>query len=309
MQVEQELAAFAPDRETVLTVGVFDGVHLGHRHLLDYLKRQASAGDYLAGVVTFIQHPLEVLSPQTRLVRLTTLEERASLIREQGIDLVVPLSFTAELAQLSARDFVSLLLHHLKMRGLVVGPDFALGKGREGDAFRLHELGKELGFWVEVVTPRLVDGEVASSTNIRQALARGDVTTVRRLLGRPYALVGPVGRGEERGRLLGFPTANLQVNSGQALPGDGVYATRAYLGNRSFLSVTNIGTRPTFGEGQRTVEVYLLGFDGGLYGEQLRLELVERLRPEKRFSSPEELTAQIRRDVDQAVSALTRADP
>ena len=118
-----------------------------------------------------------------------------------------------------------------------------------------------------------------------------------------------MGRGEERGRLLGFPTANLQVNSGQALPGDGVYATRAYLGNRSFLSVTNIGTRPTFGEGQRTVEVYLLGFDGGLYGEQLRLELVERLRPEKRFSSPEELTAQIRRDVDQAVSALTRADP
>ena len=309
MQVEEELAQFAPEKESVLTIGVFDGVHLGHRHLLDFLQRQASAGDYLAGVVTFAQHPLQVLSPQIHLLRLTTLEERIRLIHEMGIDLVIPLSFTSELAQLPARDFVTLLHKHLRMRGLVVGPDFALGKGRGGDVFKLHSLGRELGFWVEVVSPKVVDGDMASSTNIREALAEGDVATVKRFLGRPYALTGPVGRGDERGRQLGFPTANLEVNSGQALPGDGVYATRAYVGDIAFLSVTNIGTRPTFGEGERTVEVYIIGFEGGLYGEELRLELVDRLRPEKRFSGPEELKAQISQDVEQAISVLTKVDP
>ena len=303
------MARFAPERESVLTIGVFDGVHVGHQHLLDYLKRRALAGDHLAGVVTFVQHPLEVLSPRTQLLRLTSQEERTRLLHELGIDFVVPLSFTSEMAQLPAADFVSLLRKHLRMRGLVVGPDFALGKGREGDVFTLHSLGKELGFWVEVVSPMVLDGDVASSTNIRQALAQGDVATVRRLLGRPYALIGQVGHGDERGWQLGFPTANLEVNSRQALPSDGVYATRAYVGNQAFLSVTNIGKRPTFGEGKRTVEVYILGFEGGLYGEQLRLELVDRLRPEKRFSSPEELKAQIGKDVEQAISILTKAAP
>ena len=308
MQVEEELAKFTPPRESVLTIGVFDGVHLGHQHLIGYLKRQALAKDYIPGVVTFREHPIQVIAPQTKLLRLTSLEERIRLLGELGIELVVPLSFAPELAQLPARDFVTLLQKHLKMRGLVVGPDFALGRNREGDVFALRSLGKETGFWVDVVAPKMIKGEVVSSTSIRQALAQGDMSKAKHLLGHSYTLVGQVGHGAERGRRLGFPTANLEVNSGQALPSDGVYATRAYLANHAYPSVTNIGTRPTFGKGERTVEIYLLGFEGGLYGQELRVELVERLRAERCFSGPEELRAQIGQDVKRAKSLLDKAE-
>ena len=304
MQIEAELAGFTPRQETVLTIGVLDGVHLGHQELIGYLRRQALARDYLPGAVTFRNHPLDVLSPQTHLPRLTSLEERTRLLQGLGIELIVPLSFTPDLAQLAAGDFVALLQKYLKMRGLVIGPDFALGRGREGDVSALHSLGKERGFWVDVIPPKVINGEVVSSTSIRQALAKGDMSKVKRLLGRPYALTGQVGHGAGRGRQLGFPTANLEINSRQALPADGIYATRAYVAGHTYPSVTNIGTRPTFGEGQRTVEVYLLDFEGALYTQELRLELIEHLRAEKRFSNPEELKAQISRDVEQARSIL-----
>jgi riboflavin kinase/FMN adenylyltransferase len=232
------------------------------------------------------------------------LEERTRLLQGLGIELIVPLSFTPDLAQLAAGDFVALLQKYLKMRGLVIGPDFALGRGREGDVSALHSLGKERGFWVDVIPPKVINGEVVSSTSIRQALAKGDMSKVKRLLGRPYVLTGQVGHGAGRGRQLGFPTANLEINSRQALPADGIYATRAYVAGHTYPSVTNIGTRPTFGEGQRTVEVYLLDFEGALYTQELRLELIERLRAEKRFSNPEELKAQISRDVERARSIL-----
>jgi riboflavin kinase/FMN adenylyltransferase len=304
--VEEELKEFTPQRETVLTIGVFDGIHLGHQHLIEYLKRQALMRDYLPGVVTFRRHPQQVLSPQTHLHYLTTLEERIRLLKGLGIELIVPLPFNLELAQLPARQFASLLQTHLRMRGLVVGPDFAMGQGREGDVSTLHSLGKEMGFWVDVVLPKIVNGEVVSSTIIRQALAQGDMLKVRRLLGRPFSLSGKVVHGTERGKQLGFPTANLGVNSGQALPIDGVYVTRAYLGSHAYPSVTNIGIRPTFGQGERAVEVYLLDFKGQLYGQGLRIELVERLRDERRFPTLEELKAQINRDVEQAISILER---
>jgi riboflavin kinase/FMN adenylyltransferase len=306
MQVEEELAEFAPQRESVLTIGVFDGVHLGHQHLIEYLKRQALVRDYQSGVVTFAKHPLQLLSPQTPLHHLTSLEERIKLLQQQGVEFVVPLSFTVELAQLPARSFVALLQKHLKMRGLVVGPDFALGKGREGDVFFLHSLGKELGFTVDVVSPKILDDESVRSTAIRQALSHGDIQKVSKFLGRHFSLSGQVIHGDERGKHLGFPTANLAVNSDQALPADGVYVTRAYLGNNTYSSVTNIGRRPTFGQGERIVEVYLLDFVGGVYGEELKIELLERLRDEKLFSDPEELKAQISKDIVQAREILGR---
>ncbi|HJX69899.1 MAG TPA: bifunctional riboflavin kinase/FAD synthetase [Dehalococcoidia bacterium] len=308
MRVEEELAKFTPQREAVLTIGVFDGVHLGHQHLIQYLKRQALVRDYLGGVVTFANHPQQFLSPQTSLACLTSLEEKVGLLRQLDIELIVPLSFTLELAQLPAHHFVYLLQKHLKMRGLVVGPDFALGQGREGDVFFLHSLGKEAGFTVDVVSPKVIDGEPVSSTIIRQALAQGDMQKVNRLLGRPFSLSGQVAHGVERGKHLGSPTANLSVNSAHALPADGVYVTKAYLSNHAYPSVTNIGFRPTFGEGERTVEVYLLDFEGRLYGKELKIELLERLRDERRFPNPEELKAQISRDVEQAREILEKGE-
>ncbi len=304
MKVEEELSEFATQRDTVLTIGVFDGVHIGHQRLMEYLKRQALAEDRQPGVVTFRGHPQHVISPKTPLYRLVPLDERIRAIREMGIDLVVPLSFNLELARVPARDFVALLQKYLRMRGLIIGADFALGKGREGDPIALRQMGQDMGFWVEVFAPQLIDGEVVSSTAIRQALSVGDVKKVTRLLGRPLVLHGRIVHGDERGKQLGFPTANLAFTRGQALPEDGVYVTKAYLGGQALPSVTNIGKRPTFGENRRTVEVYLIGFSGEIYGEVLRVELVDRLRGEKRFSSPEELKAQISQDVEKARSML-----
>ena len=307
MRVEAELREYVPQRETALTVGVFDGVHLGHRHLLDYLRRQAMSKDYLPGLVTFRSHPLHTISPESPISYLTSLDERIRLIRQLGIDLVVPLSFDRDLAQIPARRFLSLLHEHLKMRGLVVGPDFALGQNREGDVFALNALGKELGFWVDVIRPEMINGEVISSTSIRKALAGGDISKVNRLLGRHFALTGKVAYGRGRGRQLGFPTANLAVSADQAIPADGVYATRARLAGSTYSSVTNIGKRPTFGAGVRTVETYLVGYDGVAYEEELRVDFIERLRPEKRFDNPDELMAQMKKDVDQALAVLGKA--
>jgi riboflavin kinase / FMN adenylyltransferase len=306
MQVEEELKRFAPQRDTVLTIGVFDGVHLGHQRLIDYLKRQALPGDKLPGVVTFRTHPRLVINSATTLHFLTSLEERIRLLEGLGVELVVPLTFDREVASLTAREFTTLLQQHLRMRGLVVGPDFALGRKREGDASALHKIGKESGFWVEVVSPGMANGEVISSTAIRQALSRGDMAKVNRLLGRSFSLAGKVVHGDERGKQLGFPTANVEMSAQQAIPGDGVYVARTHLGARAYPSVTNIGKRPTFGKGERTVEVHLIGFSGLAYGEDIRVEIVERLRPERHFPTPEDLKQQISRDVEAAVSILDK---
>lgn len=304
MQLISELASFSLERETLLTVGVFDGVHLGHQHLIKKLIQQAATRNLLSVVVTFNSHPQNVLLPQTKLARLTTVEERTRLLRGLGVELVVPLNFSTEVAALSAREFVSLLQMNLRMRGLIIGPDFALGRGREGDATVLQTLGQELGFTVEVVEPLISGGSLVSSTAIREALSQGDMRATSKFLGRYFRLSGLVIGGMERGHGLGFPTANIGVDSDQALPIDGVYATLGYVGDKVYKSVTNIGIRPTFGDGQRTIEVFLIDFAGDIYGEKLAVELVERLRGEMRFADAKELSAQIGRDVEQARSIL-----
>jgi riboflavin kinase/FMN adenylyltransferase len=306
VQLISELSSFTPERETLLTIGVFDGVHLGHRHLISKLTQRAAEGNFLSGVVTFNSNPKAVLSPKTKLARLTTLEERVTLLKNLGVDLVVPLTFTKEVAALNAREFVLYLKRYLKMRGLVIGPNFALGRGREGNAATLHSLGQELGFTVEIVRPLTVESTLVSSTAVRAALARGDMNTTTKLLGRYFSLSGPVAGGFERGHILGFPTANIQLEPEQAVPEDGVYATLAHIGNKVYQSVTNIGVRPTFGKGERAVEVHILDFAGDLYSRKLTIELVERLRAEVKFANPEELTAQIRQDIEQARSILEK---
>ena len=304
MQIEDELAGFIPPQNTILTIGVFDGVHIGHQHLFAYSLRQALVRDCLAGVVTFSTHPREILSPQTRLPYLTGLAERIRLIKDHSMELVTVLSFTPELSQIPARQFTTLLQKHPKMQGLVIGPDFTLGRDKEGDAFLLHTLGREMGFTVEVVPPALIKGEVVSSTAIRRDLAEGNMSKVMKFLGRPFSLTGLVVHGAGRGRPLGFPTANLLPPLSQALPPDGVYVSRAYLNYHSHPAVTNIGRCPTFGEGERTVEVHLLDFSGEVYGQEIKIELIERLREERRFSSVEELIEQIKKDVEQARKML-----
>ena len=305
----QELAAFVPERDTALTVGVFDGVHRGHRHLLAWLKDRAAWRGLASGVITLHPHPALVFDPLAPIVYLTTLEERLDLLRAGGVDFVLPLTFTPEVAQLSARDFAALLRDKLRMRFLLIGPDFALGRKREGNAEVLTQLGAEMGFEVETAGPLVEGGRVLSSSAVREALAAGDMGTVGNLLGRPFSLHGPVVRGVERGRIMGFPTANIAVGSGMALPEFGVYATRAHLGDAAYKSVTNIGRRPTFDDGERTVEVYIMDFAGDIYGRELRIDVLKRLRGETRFADPHELSEQIRRDVADAQEYLESQPP
>ena len=304
MQVETELSMLSPDKDTILTIGVFDGVHLGHKHLIAELKKQAKEKNSLSGTVTFNQHPVAVLSSRTGLPFLTDLATRTDLLKQEGIDIIAVLSFTRETAQLEAREFVGLLKEHFKMHGLIIGPDFVLGRERGGNIALLRKLGQEMDFSVTVVPPLEIDGEIVSSTAIRNALASGDVEKVQKLSGRPFNLHGVIIRGTGRGAELGFPTANLDIDPQQALPADGVYATRAHVDAETYKSMTNIGTCPTFNGTKRTVEVYILEYHGNLYGKALKIDIMKRLRPEKRFHSPEQLVTQMVEDVKQGSALL-----
>lgn len=306
MQASEELAKFTPERPTVLTIGVFDGVHLGHQFLMNKVIGRARELGFLSVVVTLHPHPRAVLSEQFEPRYICSLSERIATIKSLGVDMVVPMTFTPELSRLNAREFIGLLREHLKMRELLVGADFALGRGRAGDVGALVAMGKEQGFQVTVVPPLVQNTEIVSSTSIRNALADGDVAKAARQLGRPVNLFGEVVEGDQRGRAIGFPTANLAYERERALPADGVYATRACLKDLCYDSVTNIGIRPTFSGKERTVEVFLIGFQGDIYRQELRIELVERLRGEQRFAGIEDLKDQIARDVETAKAALRR---
>jgi len=304
MQVEEELAGLSPSKDMLLTIGVFDGVHLGHKYLMSQLKEQAKQRNLLSGVVTFRHHPQEVLLPQTKLPFLTDLTERTNLLKNEGVEAVIILSFTNELAQLSAHQFVSLLKKYLRMRGLVIGPDFALGRNQEGNTNTLRTLGQHMNFSVTVIPPIAINGEVVSSTAIRNALANGDMKRVLNLAGRPFSLNGRVTSGTGRGLKLGFPTANLDIALEQALPAEGVYATWAYIDDKAYQSMTNIGKRPTFGNSKPTVEVYVLDYHSDLYGRQLKIDIMARLRSEKRFDTVDELKKQIAEDIKQGRAIL-----
>lgn len=309
MLLDEELAHFILEKDMLLTIGVFDGVHLGHKYLIGRLVELAKQQGRLSGVVTFLQHPREVLSPLLKLPRLTDPAQKVTLLKNEGVDTVIALSFIPQLAELSARHFVGLLRKYLRMRGLVVGPDFALGRNREGSIDFLRKLGEEMDFSVTVVLPKKINGLVVSSTAIRKAMDGGDITRVNKLLGRPFSLQGRVVSGAHRGGpLLGFPTFNLEVDSNQALPPDGVYATWTYIDGKAYPSMTNIGLRPTFGENERTIETYILDYQGNLYERQLKIALVERLRDEKRFDSPEELKKQIAEDIKRGRTILASPD-
>ncbi len=292
-------------RNTVVTIGNFDGVHRGHRHLIGQIVRRAKELDADAAVLTFEPHPLKVLRPDMEIRRLNSPEERAEMVASLGVDLLVTYPFTPEVAAMSAREFVSMLRDRLRMVELWIGPDFALGRNREGDARRLRELGKELGFAVHQFAPFVWHGHVVHSSGIRAHVAEGDVEAAGDLLGRPYSIAGEVVPGDGRGKSIGVPTANLDLCGGRLLPGDGVYAAWATVGDGSrYPAVVNVGRRPTFDGGEVTVEAHLLDFRGDIYGWEMLLEFHKRLRGERKFPGVEALVAQIHRDIESAREVL-----
>jgi riboflavin kinase/FMN adenylyltransferase len=283
---------------------MFDGVHKGHQYLIGCLKEAAARQGFASGVITFTNHPRSVMRPDVRVPLLTTPEDRLRLISEQGVDLVVPLSFTPDLSYLRAREFVELLRDTLNMRGLVVGPDFAFGYQREGTAELLTQLGKEMDFTVEVVEPVKFEDRIVSSTAVRACVQEGKMGDAAWMLTRPFILAGFVVEGDRRGRQIGFPTANVDIEPSIITPADGTYATWTQADGKTYASATNIGFRPTFGGGGRQVETHLFDYSGDLYNARIRVAFARKLRDEVKFNGVDALVKQLHEDVAQAKVVL-----
>jgi riboflavin kinase / FMN adenylyltransferase len=296
-----------PIQPAWITIGSFDGVHLGHQALIRQLVQMAQADNCKAVVVTFYPHPAVVLRNVDEPFYLSSRDEREELLRQLGTE-VITLPFTHELANMAPEEFMQALQRQEQVRVLLVGSDFALGRGRTGNTAVLAELGQRMGFEVKIFAPIQAGETVISSSQIRSRLADGDVETANRMLGRRYALTGRVVAGQGRGRTIGIPTVNVEFSAERLMPASGVYATWVLIGGQKYASVTNIGVRPTF-ESQpvaRRLETHVLDLQADLYDQDVTVEFTKFLRPEMRFSSVETLIQQIQQDISLARKELER---
>lgn len=281
----------------VVTLGNFDGVHLGHREMIRQLIEKANRHDGTSVAITFRPHPVKILNPRRAPSLIGTYDDKLELLSALGVDWIWELPFDRDFSEWSADQFVqTLLIEQIGVRHFLAGPDCHFGKNRQGDAELLKSWGEKSGFSVDCVAPVTALGDTVSSSRIRRLVGDvGDVSTAQHLLGRPIRLRGTVIRGEQRGRTIGFPTANLRPLT-ELMPCNGVYAAWAHIRNSRHKAVVNIGNKPTFGGCPVSVEAHLLDFDGNLYGEQLVLELIDRIRSEQRFESVDRLVEQISKD-------------
>ena len=288
------------DSDSILTIGVFDGVHRGHQQLIRRLVARARATNRRAVALTFFPHPDTLLEQVAKRYYLTSPEQRADLLLGLGLDLVITHPFTDETRNLPAATFIDELVDRLRMKELWVGEDFALGFRREGDIYYLRAQGEKRGF--DLIAMELIaaesSGQLIRSSILRDLVRAGNMQAAKAMLGRAFALEGEVVRGAQRGRTIGAPTANLQVWREQILPANGVYASWARLGSARYPAATNIGLRPTFAGAELTIEAHLLDFDRDIYGEGMELTFEKRLRQERKFSGLEELREQIRADIE-----------
>ncbi|MBI4595798.1 MAG: bifunctional riboflavin kinase/FAD synthetase [Candidatus Tectomicrobia bacterium] len=289
----------------VLTIGNFDGLHLGHQVLINRVIKRAIELSGTSALITFEPHPLKVLAPEKCPLFLNTFQEKVQMLEIMGLNLLICLDFTTEFAHITSRDFVEeVLVSKLKTKEVFVGHDFRFGQGREGTVDFFKKLGEELGFRAIEVQAIKVDNFTVSSTTLRTLVSQGEVEKAAKLLGRPYSIAGKVVSGEARGRKLGFPTANIQPVH-ELIPSNGVYAVRAEWQGRIYPGVANLGFRPTFKHNQLSIEVHLFDFSGDLYDQELKVYFIEKLRDEKTFRGVEELIAEINKDVARARKILS----
>ena len=299
---EEWASRFCDEGRTAVTVGNFDGLHLGHQEILRSVRERARATGQRAAVITFDPHPMRVLRSENAPLMIQTLAQRLEGFERMGLDAALVLRFDRELAQVSAEDFVErILVRCLRAGCILVGANFRFGHRGAGDVRLLEEFGKHHGFEVEVVSPVEVNGQVVSSTAVRSAVARGDVATAIALLGRAFSLSGEIRAGAGRGRTILFPTLNL-VPEQELRPKLGVYATESVIGGKTYASVTNVGTRPTFDGTGVTIESHLLAFNENLVAGRMEVKFCTRIRDEQKFSGPDALRAQIARDIEEARS-------
>ncbi len=306
MQIFRNLDHARLTGPSVLTIGTFDGLHRGHQDVLRQLKSAARQLHAQSVVIAFHPRPKAVFAPNRyHNDYLTTPAERIMLFENMGLDVLILVPFTLDLAQTSARDFMQAICPRLSLVQLCVGHDFALGKNREGNITRLRQLGQEFNYSVREIEPFQLDGQLVSSTQIRAHIEAGRVRPAAHLLGRYFSVTSPVVAGVQRGRTIGFPTANLAAPTERLLPANGVYATFITLNEVRYPSVTNVGIRPSFNGDGRTIEAHIFDFKCDIYGQTATLEFVEYVRPEIKFDNVAALVAQISHDAEQAKNLLT----
>jgi riboflavin kinase/FMN adenylyltransferase len=290
-----------PLRKPVLTIGNFDGVHKGHLALFDKVKNRAKAIGGESAIMTFEPHPIKVMKPGNGPPLITPIKQKLDLLSKAGVDVIFCIAFTREFASVSAEDFVKdILVDRLRIEEIVVGYDYTFGYQRQGNIRLLQEMGKKLGFKVHVVEPVQLDHKLVSSTSIRKLVREGNLSEAKKLLGRDYQICGTVVEGKNRGgRLLGFPTANLELVD-ELIPKEGVYAVTAIIDEKPHYGVTNIGHNPTFGANPLSVETHLLDFSADILGKMIRVNFIQRLRDEKTYGDFKELANQIAEDIEQA---------
>ncbi len=283
--------------ETVITIGSFDGIHLGHKILFEETKNLARLLNVKSAIVSFDPHPRMVLFPESNLKFLTTFEEKLYLLSQLKIENLILIPFTKTLSELSHDLFVQeYIVDKLKTKGIIVGFNFRFGKSRKGDVDYLNKVAKKYNFIVKVIPPVMLNGIIISSSTIRNLIETGQIEPANELLGRPYFIMGKVIKGKGRGKDLGYPTANMEVSPFKLLPPAGVYAVWVILNGEKLKGALNIGKRPTFGEKETSIEVHIFNFNKDIYGETLKIELIKRIREERKFSSIEELKKQIKKD-------------
>ncbi|WP_026840462.1 bifunctional riboflavin kinase/FAD synthetase [Citrifermentans bremense] len=296
-------------RHPAVTIGNFDGVHLGHREIFRRVRARAAELSGVSVVVTFVPHPLKVLGSHKEIRLITTRREKEFLIESAGIDYLLEIPFDREFAAVPAADFVQkVLVDAIGVESLVIGYDYAFGRGREGNVQLLRGMGERYGYSVEVLDPISNGATVYSSTKVRDMVSKGDVEGVVGVLGRHYAITGTVVHGHQRGRGLGFPTANLAMEK-DLLPAAGVYAVKVCIGHELLDGACNVGTNPTFGNGALSLEVFLFDLDRDLYGREVTVFFIERLREERRFDDLQALKEQIALDVARCRGILQDAEP
>ncbi|MCB2180565.1 MAG: bifunctional riboflavin kinase/FAD synthetase [Desulfobulbaceae bacterium] len=298
-----------PIDKPFVTIGNFDGVHLGHQMLFSEVQSKAFQHSGTSVAITFNPHPLKVVRPDIGIKLISNCEQKRELIELAGIDVLIIIPFTKDFAGTTAANFVDqVLIQKIGLQELVVGYDYAFGKGREGDIAFLKKQGEEKNFPVSVVEPYYVDGVLASSTKVRELVSEGRMRDVKKLLGRNYQIRGEVKKGKQRGGAqLGFPTANLHISEEDLCPRHGVYITQVSYDGKCYGGVLNIGYNPTFGEEKLSAETHIFDFNQDIYGKPIKINLLQFLRAEKKFSGPDELVRQIREDVKQAKDVLADA--
>jgi len=307
MNLIDELKEYKDLKSSTVTIGVFDGVHLGHQKLISQVVKEANNDGSCPTVITFVNHPASVLKNNFKAEFICSIESRIQLLKNSCIQQVIPISFDTDVANLSAKYFIGCLQDIIKMKKIIIGPDFAMGRNRSGTNITLPKLGSEMGFTVKSIESVTDTSNChISSTSIRKQIKSGNFQYVNSQLGRNYSFDGKVVEGMKRGRTLGYPTANLKlINPDIVTPPDGIYATRTLVDQKLYLSATSIGNQPTFGGNERTIESYLIDFSDNLYGKKINIQFEKLIRNQKYFESTIELKKQMLKDVEETQIILS----